>query len=59
VAAEWDGDVMPYLWFWQEYGGTTGWPWCGRHWNVGLEPFSSYPTDGANARSLHATARSR
>jgi hypothetical protein len=43
---EWDARVMPYLWFWQEFGATKGYPWYGRHWNVGLEPFSSYPTNG-------------
>jgi hypothetical protein len=42
----WDAGVMPYLWFWQEFGRTVGYPWYGRHWNIGLEPFSSYPTNG-------------
>lgn len=43
---EWDVTTMPYLWFWQEYGATTGYPWYGRHYNIGLEPFTSYPTSG-------------
>ncbi|OCT15214.1 hypothetical protein A8709_14020 [Paenibacillus pectinilyticus] len=43
---EWDGTEMPYLWYWQEYGATEGYPWFGRHYNIGLEPFSSYPTLG-------------
>ncbi|MFC5404102.1 DUF4432 family protein [Cohnella soli] len=43
---EWDGEAMPYLWYWQEYGATEGYPWYGRHYNIGLEPFSSYPTLG-------------
>jgi hypothetical protein len=46
LRVEWDGRVMPYLWFWQEFGRTDGYPWYGRHWNIGLEPFSSYPTNG-------------
>ena len=37
---------MPYLWYWQEFGASEGYPWYGRHYNIGLEPFSSYPTDG-------------
>lgn len=46
LRAEWDSRVMPYLWLWQESGATRGYPWYGRHWNLGLEPFSSYPTAG-------------
>ncbi|HEY3502411.1 MAG TPA: DUF4432 family protein [Actinocatenispora sp.] len=46
VRVEWDADVLPYLWLWQELGGTTGHPWWGRVYVVGLEPFSSYPTNG-------------
>jgi hypothetical protein len=42
----WDKDVFPYLWFWQEYGADDGYPWFGKHYNIGLEPFSSYPTEG-------------
>jgi len=43
---EWDSNLMPFLWFWQEFGGSTGYPWYGRNYNVGLEPFSSYPSYG-------------
>lgn len=43
---EWDATQMPYLWYWQEFGATTGYPWYGRNYNIGLEPFSSYPTNG-------------
>ncbi|HVL24557.1 MAG TPA: DUF4432 family protein [Thermomicrobiales bacterium] len=43
---EWDARQMPYLWYWQEFGATTGYPWYGRNYNIGLEPFSSYPTNG-------------
>ncbi|NOU88381.1 DUF4432 family protein [Paenibacillus sp. LMG 31460] len=42
----WDGAVMPYLWYWQEFGASKGYPWYGRNYNIGLEPFSSYPTLG-------------
>ena len=52
LAAEvkWDNKVFPYLWYWQEYGATKGDPWYGHHYNIGLEPFSSYSTSGiANA----------
>ncbi|MBO9605783.1 MAG: DUF4432 family protein [Paenibacillaceae bacterium] len=46
MKVEWDGAMMPYLWYWQEFGATEGYPWYGRHYNIGLEPFSSYPTLG-------------
>jgi hypothetical protein len=56
LRVEWDGAVMPYLWFWQEFGATDGYPWYGRHWNVGLEPFSSYPTNGLAEAVANGTA---
>ncbi|WP_344832616.1 hypothetical protein [Nonomuraea dietziae] len=40
---------MPYLWLWQELGASTDWPWWGAAYVVGLEPFSSMPTDGLSA----------
>lgn len=46
MRVEWDSATMPYLWFWQEFGATTGYPWYGRNYNIGLEPSSSYPTNG-------------
>lgn len=46
VRVEWDAGALPYLWLWQECGDTTGFPWWGRAYVVGVEPFSSYPTNG-------------
>ena len=48
MAAEvtWDNTLFPYLWYWQEYGYSKDAPWFGLHYNIGLEPFSSYPTNG-------------
>jgi galactose mutarotase-like enzyme len=46
IRVEWDVGTMPYLWYWQEYGASRFYPWYGRHYNVGLEPFSSFPTSG-------------
>jgi hypothetical protein len=64
LRVEWDASVMPYVWFWQEFGRTTGYPWYGRHYNVGLEPFTSYPTNGlaeavANGSALELPPRAR
>jgi hypothetical protein len=49
VRVEWDTAVLPYLWLWHELGATVDHPWWGRAYVVGVEPFSSYPTDGLPA----------
>jgi hypothetical protein len=46
VQVNWDLSIFPYLWFWQEFGSSKNAPWFGEHFNIGLEPFSSYPTNG-------------
>ncbi len=47
--------TYPYLWYWQVFGGGSGWPWYRRTYNVGLEPFSSLanglPKSGSNKRT--------
>lgn len=53
---EWDARQMPYLWCWQEFGATTAYPWYGRTWTIGLEPFSSYPTNGLADAVANGTA---
>jgi galactose mutarotase-like enzyme len=53
---EWDAATMPYLWYWQEYGAEAGYPWYSRHYNIGLEPFSSYPTNGLATAIENGTA---
>ncbi len=55
---EWDAARMPYLWYWQEFGASEGYPWYGRHYNIGLEPFSSYPTNGLAEAVENGTALS-
>lgn len=56
IIVEWDAEAFPYLWYWQEYGATQGYPWYGRHQNIGLEPFSSYPTAGLEEAIRNGTA---
>ncbi len=58
VRVEWDAELLPYLWLWQELGASTDYPWWGQAYVVGLEPFSSYPTNGLadavdNGTALH------
>jgi hypothetical protein len=42
----WDNDLFKYLWYWQVFGGGEGYPWFSRTYNIGLEPWTSYPTSG-------------
>lgn len=58
IRVGWDVDVLPYLWLWQEPASTPGYPWWSSEYLIGLEPFSSYPTNGlaeavANGSALH------
>lgn len=46
LRVEWEAELLPYLWIWQEFGASTGHPWFGERYTVGLEPFSSFPTNG-------------
>jgi hypothetical protein len=60
----WDARTMPYLWVWQEHGATRAYPWWGRLRTLGLEPFSSFPTDGIaeavrNGSALRLAPRER
>ena len=42
----WPAEVYKFLWFWQSFGGGYGYPWWGRTYNIGLEPFSSWTNQG-------------
>lgn len=43
---EWDGTMFPYLWMWLVCGGAEGYPWYGRTYNIALEPWTSYSSNG-------------
>ena len=49
-------DLFRYLWYWQSLGGGFGYPWYGRCYNVGLEPFTSYSNDGLAQAIENGTA---
>ena len=40
VGMVWDVKVFPYVWCWQVYGGSLGYPYYGREHIVALEPFN-------------------
>jgi galactose mutarotase-like enzyme len=42
----WDPSVFRYIWLWQALGGGIGYPWYGRTYNMGLEPWTSFPCGG-------------
>ena len=42
----WDPAVFRYIWIWQALGGGIGYPWFGRTYNLGIEPWTSYPCAG-------------
>jgi hypothetical protein len=56
VRVEWDATVLPFLWLWHELGATVDYPWWGRAYVVGVEPFSSYPTNGLPEAVANGTA---
>lgn len=46
----WDGATFPFAWLWCELGGTADPPWYGRGRLIGIEPNTTWPSNGlANA----------
>lgn len=52
----WPLDVFPYLWFWQELGGSPDYPWYGRCSVMAVEPFTSIPGSGLERAIAGGTA---
>ncbi|WP_051663424.1 DUF4432 family protein [Alicyclobacillus macrosporangiidus] len=46
IRFEWDIQTFPYLWIWNEAGGTEDYPWYGNARVLALEPFTSLPGTG-------------
>jgi galactose mutarotase-like enzyme len=46
VFMRWPAERLPYLWYWQNFGGSFGYPWFGKGNIFALEPFTSYPAYG-------------
>jgi galactose mutarotase-like enzyme len=44
-----DPQLFPVVWFWQMYGGGTGYPWYGRAYTLALEPFTGVPDPHAES----------
>lgn len=58
VRWNWEIEVFPYIWLWQELRGTFGYPWYGRCYVMGVEPFTSIPGSGLIKTIENGTARS-
>lgn len=52
----WDPAVFRYTWVWQALGGGIGYPWYGRTYNMGIEPWTSFPCAGLNEAIRRGTA---
>ena len=48
-------DHFRYLWYWQSFRG-LGYPWYGKAYNLGLEPFTSYGNNGIEGAVENGTA---
>lgn len=46
----WDVAVFPYVTYWQVCGGSYGYPWYGRTYNIGLEIWNSFTDKIRTAR---------
>ena len=46
---EWDAEVFPHAWFWQELHSSPGFPWFRRAYVVAVEPANVLPGEGATA----------
>ena len=52
----WDPAVFQNIWIWQALGGGKGYPWFGRTYNIGIEPWTSYPCVGLEEACKRNTA---
>jgi hypothetical protein len=57
IGLAWPLEVFPYLWLWQEFGGSDGYPWFGASYVMGVEPHTSYPGQGLARAVERGTAR--
>lgn len=55
-AVSYSHELFKYLWYWQSLGGGFGYPWYGRCYNIGLEPFTSYSNEGLAGAIKNGTA---
>jgi hypothetical protein len=49
LAVRYPVELYRHLWYWQVFGGPFRYPWWGRTYNIGLEPFTSASNRGLSA----------
>lgn len=54
----WDPVIFRYIWLWEALGGGIGYPWYGRTYNIGIEPWTSFPCGGLTEAIKSKTAMS-
>ena len=54
----WNPEVFRYIWIWEALGGGIGYPWYGRTYNIGIEPWTGFPCAGLNEAVQRGTAMS-
>lgn len=57
IAYLFDPEIFKTVWFWQMYGGGTGFPWYSRAYTMALEPFTGVPDP--QAPDIDAVANTR
>ena len=53
---DWDADVFPHAWFWQELHASAGFPWFRRAYVVAVEPANVLPGEGAVGKRVRGAA---
>ena len=53
----WPKEIFPYIWMWQEFRSSSGWPWFKSTYVMGFEPFTSIDDVGLAGCVENGTAR--
>jgi hypothetical protein len=56
LAVHFPKELYRFLWYWQVFSGGPGYPWWGRNYNIGLEPFTAATNRGLEAAVEDASA---
>ena len=56
LAVRYPREIFRHLWYWQVFNGPFRYPWWGRTYNIGLEPFTSATNRGIEAAIQDASA---
>lgn len=57
VRLEWDGEIFPHAWFWQELNSTREFPWFRRAYAIAIEPANILPGSGQVGTWMRGRAR--